>query len=154
MTETVILYDGECPFCTGFAKLVRLRENVGVVRIVNAREGGPELEAVRAAGLDIDEGNAVLEGWDGRAAACIHHGADAQGWLAARSRPLTPVGLFLRALFATPALGRASYPMLRATRNLALRLMGRGGIGAGGGGRDAVRDAGHDAGRYGVPPCG
>ena len=125
MTETVILYDGECPFCTAFARLVRLRENVGPVRIVNARDGGPELDAVRAAGLDIDEGNAVLERWDGTSAARIHHGADAQGWLAVRSRPLTPVGLFLRTLFATPALGLASYPVLKGMRNAALWAMGR-----------------------------
>ena len=130
MTETVILYDGECPFCTGFARLVRLREAVGPVRIVNAREGGPELDAVSRAGLDIDEGNAVLERWDGLKAARIHHGPDAQMWLAARSQPLTPVGLFLRTLFATPALGRLSYPVLKGMRNLALRLMGRRGINA------------------------
>ena len=125
MTETVILYDGECPFCTSFAKLVRLRETVGAVRIVDARKGGPELDAVRAAGLDIDEGNVVLEAWDGTRAAAIHHGPGAQMWLAARSQRWHPVGLFLRTLFATPALGRLSYPVLKGTRNLALRLMGR-----------------------------
>ena len=122
--EVVIIYDGECPFCTGFARLVRLREAVGPVRIVNAREGGPELEAVRAAGLDIDEGNAVLEG--GR----IHHGADAQMWIAARSTRWSPVGWFLRPLFATPAIGRRAYPVLKAIRNLTLRLRGAPRIGA------------------------
>ena len=121
--DVVILYDGECPFCTGFARLVRLREAVGPVRIVNARDGGVEVDAVRAAGLDLDEGNAVIEG--GR----IHHGADAQMWLAARSARSHPIGLFLRALFATPALGRASYPVLRGLRNLALRIRGKGMIG-------------------------
>ena len=128
MTETVILYDGECPFCTGFAKLVRLRENVGPVRIVNARQGGLELDAVTAAGFDIDQGNAVLERWDGERAARIHHGPDAQAWLAARSVRWHPVGIFLRTLFATPAIGRMSYPVLKGTRNLALRGMGRGKI--------------------------
>ena len=122
--DVVVVYDGQCPFCTGFARLVRLREAVGPVRIVDARGGGAEVEAVRAAALDLDEGNAVIEG--GR----IHHGADAQMWLAARSVRWHPVGLFLRTLFATPALGRASYPVLRGMRNIALRLMGRGGIGA------------------------
>lgn len=124
--EVVIVYDGECPFCTQFARLVRLRETVGPVRIVDAREPGPEVAMVRAAGLDLDEGNAVLEG--GR----IHHGADAQMWLAARSVRWHPVGLFLRTLFATPALGRLSYPVLKGTRNLALKLMGRQRIGRSG----------------------
>ena len=123
--DLVIVYDGECPFCRGFARFVRLREAVGPVRVVDARTGGPEVDAVRAAGLDLDEGNAVLEG--GR----IHHGADAQMWLAARSARWHPVGLFLRTLFATPALGRASYPVLKGMRNLALRLGGRRKISAG-----------------------
>lgn len=131
LTETVILYDGECPFCTGFARLVRLREAVGPVRVVNARDGGPELNAVIEAGLDIDEGNAVLERWDGENAARIHHGADAQMWLAARSVRSSLVGVFLRTLYATPALGRASYPVLKGMRNLALRTMGRRKIGVG-----------------------
>ena len=125
MTETVIVYDGECPFCTGFAKLVRLRERVGAVRIVNAREDTPEVRACRAAGLDLDEGNAVLEGWDGSRARAMHHGHEAQLWLAAHSAPSSLAGWFLRTLFATPALGRISYPVLRGARNLSLKARGK-----------------------------
>ena len=129
MDETVIIYDGECPFCTGFAHLVRLRERVGPVRIVDARAGGPEVEACRAAELDLDEGNAVLVGWDGKAPRAIHHGADAQFWLARHTLPASVAGLFLRVLFATPALGRASYPVLRGMRNAALAIAGKPRIG-------------------------
>ena len=121
--EVVIIYDGECPFCTGFARLVRLRENVGTVRIVNARDGGPEVERVLAAGLDLDEGNAVLEG--GR----IHHGTEAQLWLAAHSARWAPAGWFLGTLFATPTLARRSYPIVKGIRNLTLRVTGRKQIG-------------------------
>ena len=124
-SEVVIVYDGDCPFCTRFAELVRLRETVGPVRIVNARDGGPEVDAVRAAGLDLDEGNAVLE--NGR----IHHGPQAQLWLAAHSAGGSPVGWLLRALFATPWLGRRSYPLLKGIRDLSLRLRGRPQIGGG-----------------------
>ena len=117
--EVVVVYDGDCPFCTRFAELVRLRKRMGPVRIVDAREGGPEVEAVREAGFDLDEGNAVLEG--GR----IHHGPDAQLWLAAHSARYSMTGLALRALFATPWLARRSYPLLKGVRNLSLRLRGK-----------------------------
>ena len=48
-TDNWLLYDGECPFCSACVKLVRIRENVGKLRLVNARDGGAELEEVKAA---------------------------------------------------------------------------------------------------------
>ena len=120
--SVTIVYDGECPFCTGFAKLVRLREQVGTVQIENARENGPAARACRAAGLSLDEGNAVLVGDR------IHHGDAAQRWLAAHSAGSSPVGWLLRTLFATPAVGRLAYPVLRGMRNAALAVKGKGQI--------------------------
>jgi predicted DCC family thiol-disulfide oxidoreductase YuxK len=38
---TWIVYDGECPFCTQYVKLMRLRETVGIVKPLNAREDHP-----------------------------------------------------------------------------------------------------------------
>ena len=35
-----IVYDGDCPFCSRYVKLVRLREALGSVDLVNARDGG------------------------------------------------------------------------------------------------------------------
>jgi predicted DCC family thiol-disulfide oxidoreductase YuxK len=114
-----LVYDGECPFCSAYVKLVRLRETVGKIRLIDARNGGPEVEQIRAAGLDLDEGMVL---WlDGR----MHHGDAAIHALALLT---TPSGAFNRAtrwVFRSEARSRLLYPFLRTGRNAALRLLGR-----------------------------
>ncbi len=110
-----ILYDGECPFCSAYTRLARLRQRVGEVELIDAR-GVPDLvEDYAARGFEIDEsfivdtGKAVLTG--GAAMAFIH------GKLAPRWTGLP--------LLANPRLLTKAYPSLRACRNAALRAMGR-----------------------------
>ena len=44
-----IIYDGQCPFCSRYVRLVRLRDSLGQVELVDARNGGPIVdEAVGA----------------------------------------------------------------------------------------------------------
>jgi predicted DCC family thiol-disulfide oxidoreductase YuxK len=117
--ETWLVYDGQCPFCSRYVQLVRLREALGQVALVDARKGGPIVEEARAAGLDLDEGM-VLK-LDGR----FYHGADCIHTLALLS---TPSSLFNRvnaAMFRSRTASRVLYPVLRAGRNAVLRLLGR-----------------------------
>lgn len=117
--ERWLLYDGECPFCTRYVAFLRLQQAIGPVKLIDAREGGPELEEVRAAGFDIDEGMALK--LNGR----IYHGADCIHVLALSS---TRSGMFNRvntAIFSSPRLSRMLYPALRSMRNVTLRGLGR-----------------------------
>lgn len=117
--ELVLVYDGECPVCSSYVRYVRLRESVGRVSLINARDGGPWVERVRAAGLDLDEGMVLLYG--GR----FYHGADCIHMLALLS---TDSGVFNRinsAIFRSAGLSTVLYPVLRFGRNLLLRLLGR-----------------------------
>ncbi|MEO0361365.1 MAG: DCC1-like thiol-disulfide oxidoreductase family protein, partial [Pseudomonadota bacterium] len=103
--EPWLLYDGECPFCSAYVRMVRLRESVGAVRLVDAREGGPELEEVRAADLAIDDGMALK--LDGR----LYHGDDCIHRLALLT---TESGAFNRLnawVFRSPTRSRALYPV-------------------------------------------
>ena len=121
-TAQWLLYDGECPFCARYVSMVRLRESIGRVRLIDARDQGPELLEVRAAGLNIDEGM-VLK-LNGR----LHHGDECIQHIALLT---TPSGVFNRLnawVFRSGARSRALYPMLRTGRNTALRLLGRAGI--------------------------
>lgn len=114
-----IVYDGECPFCSAYVKLLRLREAIGPVELIDARGRHPILQEIRQAGLDLDDGMVVKTG--GR----LYHGGDCLHVLAMLS---TRAGLFNRlvgAIFRSPRLSRALYPSLRAGRNAALRLLGR-----------------------------
>jgi predicted DCC family thiol-disulfide oxidoreductase YuxK len=118
-TETWIVYDGQCPFCSRYVQLVRLRETLGQVRPVDARKGGPQVEEVRKAGLDLDEGM-VLK-LDGR----LYHGADCINMLALLSTPSSRFNRWNVALFRSRTASRVLYPVLRTGRNAVLRLLGR-----------------------------
>jgi predicted DCC family thiol-disulfide oxidoreductase YuxK len=119
-TEAItVVYDGECPFCSNYVKLLRLRDAAGPVRLVDARSDDPAVKRVTDAGLDLDEGMALIDGDK------IWHGQDCLNRLALMS---TPSGVFNRlnaAVFRSPAASKALYPLLRGGRNLALRMLGR-----------------------------
>lgn len=118
-SETWIVYDGQCPFCSRYVRLVRLRETLGQVQLVDARKGGPQVDEVRQAGLDLDEGM-VLK-LDGR----LYHGADCINMLALLSTPSSGFNRLNAALFRSPTASRLLYPVLRTGRNAVLRLLGR-----------------------------
>ena len=118
MNDTLIVYDGACPFCGRYARLSRLREAVGPVTLIDACQGGPVVKAVQAAGYNLDEGM-VLK-YAGR----IYHGADCLNTIALLSSRSGLANRTMSALFSHPTLARVSYSALRAMRNLALRLLG------------------------------
>lgn len=115
-----VVYDGACPFCTAYVRLVRLREACGPVTLVDARSGHPVVGAIAAAGFDLDSGMVVE--MDGN----YYHGDRAMHVL---SLLTTRSGAFngaVRWLFRSPRVARLVYPALVAGRNATLRLLGRG----------------------------
>lgn len=111
-----ILYDGECPFCRDFTRMVALRR-AGEVALIDARGDDPRI-AVIGAGLDLNRGMAVRH--HGR----ILHGSEAMALLLALSQPRGIWGL-ARWIFASPRRARLAYPVLRTGRGVVLRLLGR-----------------------------
>ncbi|MCG8492440.1 MAG: DUF4166 domain-containing protein [Sneathiellales bacterium] len=114
------VYDGDCPLCRAAARAFRIKKAAGSLEVVDAREGAshPLVREVIEAGLNLDEGMVVKYG--GR----LYHGADAlqimaligssQGWF-------NQLNAFL---FKIPVIAKISYPVMRAGRNLLLRLLG------------------------------
>jgi predicted DCC family thiol-disulfide oxidoreductase YuxK len=118
----VIVYDGQCPFCSTYVRYTRLRDAVGPVKLVDARSGGPVVEEAIRAGLDLDEGMVLKYG--GR----LYHGADCLNMLSLLS---SRSGLFNKLMafaFSRPGVAHMAYPALRAGRNTTLKLLGRGQI--------------------------
>jgi predicted DCC family thiol-disulfide oxidoreductase YuxK len=114
-----IAYDGECPFCTRFVALYRIRRNVGKVVLTDVRERPDLLTRFAREGLDINAGMVVL--WRGR----TYHGADSVQLLALLS---AEEGLFARInrmLFLNRRVAGMVYPLLVRGRKLTLRAMGR-----------------------------
>jgi predicted DCC family thiol-disulfide oxidoreductase YuxK len=123
MSEGItIVYDAECPFCSAYVRMLRLRAAAGAVRLIDARSDYPIVAEIRAAGLDLDRGM-VLK-MDGR----LHHGDACLNRLALMSTGSGAFNRINRAIFSSPRAARWLYPALVAGRNAALRLMGRGSI--------------------------
>ena len=116
-TDIFLVYDKECPACDYYCNLVRIRESVGELVLVDAREPGPLMEEITAAGLDIDQGM-VLIGGDR-----MYYGVDA---IHALSIMGTRSGVFNRVTywcFKSKVVSGILYPILRAGRNLLLKIL-------------------------------
>ena len=121
---TLIVYDGECPFCSAYVRMMRLREAAGRVELVDARADHPAVSMLVAKGYDLDEGMALVRPCaDGEPD--IAHGDDCIHQLALMT---TGSGLFNRInarIFRSRHASRLLYPWMRRGRNLALRILGR-----------------------------
>ena len=109
-----VLYDGECPFCANYIAMARLRERMGEVALIDARERPDLVEAHKAAGRPIDDGM-IVETPD-----AVYFGGDAV-WAINALLSMNPI---LNALSGRAML-KFVYPALRFGRNTALRVMGR-----------------------------
>ena len=117
--EVLLVYDVECPLCHAYCRAARLREAVGDLTLIDARESSAVLDEITRRGLDIDQGMALSV--DG----VIYYGADAISALALMS---SRAGVFNRLnywVFRSGARSRVLYPVLRSCRNLLLKLLGR-----------------------------
>jgi len=118
--EVYFVYDGDCPICHYAAHALRIRQQVGPLSLVNAREDAthPVLASVTARGFDLDAGMVLVLGDD------YYHGADA---LEVMGRLGAPSGWFNRVnstLFRSRFLARLCYPFMRAGRNAVILWRG------------------------------
>lgn len=115
----ILVYDKECPVCHAYCQLVRIRESVGELKIVDARDDSEILREITASGLDIDQGM-VLKMGDR-----LYYGADAIHILALISHR---AGIFNRInywIFSSRKLSFLFYPVFRLLRNLLLKILGK-----------------------------
>jgi predicted DCC family thiol-disulfide oxidoreductase YuxK len=116
--EVWLVYDGECPVCRTYCSYARVRDAVGRLHLVDARQPGALMDEITAAGLDIDQGMVVkFEG-------VMYYGPEAMRMLTLLS---TSSGLFNRVsywFFGTTGRARIFYPVGKAVRNLVLKLLG------------------------------
>ncbi len=113
-----IIYDGDCPFCSSYVGLLRLRETFGEVELTNARECQELVEELTRHNMNLDEGMVlVLNGEYFHGSECIHRLA----LLATASNTFNRIN---KLIFERKRLAAVLYPILRAGRNLSLKILG------------------------------
>ena len=115
--EILLVYDKQCPACDAYCGMIRVRELVGTLRLVNARGAGKIMDEITAKGLDIDEGMVLKVG------NTLHYGADAIHVLSLMS---SRVGTFNRLtywMFRSKRLSTILYPLFRFFRNMLLKIL-------------------------------
>lgn len=115
----VIVYDGECPFCSNYVQVLTLRDTVGKVQLVDARSDHALVSKLQLDGYDLNEGMAALFG--GR----VYYGAECVNMLALLSSESGVFNRMNNMIFRSGTLSRILYPFLRTGRNITLRLLGR-----------------------------
>jgi len=113
-----LVYDGECPVCTAYCRYARIRDAVGRLHLVDARQPGPLMDEITAAGLDIDQGMVV------KFNQVMYYGPEAIRVLTLMG---TRSGLFNRvshAFFGSERRAGVFYPIGKAVRNVVLKLLG------------------------------
>ena len=117
--ELLLVYDRECPVCDYYCRHVRIRDSIGELKLIDAREPSRVMAEITAAGLDIDQGMVLKVGSQ------LYYGSDA---IHALSLMSTRRGLFNRAAywsFRSRGAAAILYPILRAMRNLLLKSLGK-----------------------------
>lgn len=118
-----IVYDGDCPFCSNFVRLTRLREAAGSVALVNARmSDDPLVQDLQRRGVDLDRDMAVL--LDGK----LFTGGDAISVLARLSSAQSVFARLANKVLAKPSRAVFLYPLLRLGRRITLTMLGAPGL--------------------------
>ena len=115
--EILLVYDKECPACNNYCQVVRIRESVGDLKIINARDDSVVMKEITSKGLDIDQGMVLKMGGQ------LYYGPDA---IHALSLISSRSGIFNRLnywLFKSKTMSKILYPMLRFFRNHLLKVM-------------------------------
>jgi predicted DCC family thiol-disulfide oxidoreductase YuxK len=106
IAKNFLLYDGDCPFCSNYVRMLQLQKAVGPIDLLNMRDHPDLAVAYKAQGYDLNQGMLLhLDGQDYWGADCINS--------------------VNAAVFRNPCLSTAFYPFMRTGRSLALTLLGK-----------------------------
>lgn len=116
--KNILIYDGECFFCANYVRLTKLRESIGNIELINARN--TELVKEYAANpSDLNEGILLILGEE------RYFGADAIHRIALLSTENDNFNKLNRMIFKHEKLTFVLYPAMKLGRRLYLFLAGK-----------------------------
>ena len=117
VTDIRIIYDGDCPFCQAYVKMLRLKEQY-TVELIDARGEHVILPEITSQGYDLDDGMVVEI--NGR----FFHGDEAMTRMALMTTKSGVLRRLTKWTFTSERRSRYLYPILRGGRNMTLKLLG------------------------------
>lgn len=120
-TNTIyFIYDGECPICQHAAMALRIKEQFGTLKLINARKEPehPLIIETTAKKLDLDQGMVIVANEN------FYHGQSALRFMAQFGERKNIFMLIFTGLFWSKTLTKWCYPWMRATRNWLIRRKG------------------------------
>ena len=114
-----LIYDKECPACNYYCQIIRIKESIGDLELINARDKTDIMDNVTKQGLDIDQGMVL------KIDEQLYYGSDAIHALALISSRSGMFNRFNYWIFKSKILSRLLYPVLRLSRNLLLKFLNK-----------------------------
>jgi predicted DCC family thiol-disulfide oxidoreductase YuxK len=115
----ILVYDDDCPVCSNYVQMLRIRESIGELQLVNAREGGKLIDDLTAQGIDLDKGMVLIV--DGTTC----YDSDTIHALALISSPSGMLNRFNYWIFKSKRRSHFLYPILRSLRRILLTMLGK-----------------------------
>ena len=114
-----IIYDGECPFCSKYVRLIQLKKTLGYVELINAREDPTIKEKLKRLSIDINQGMVLIDGED------IYFAEDCIHRLALLSTSSTFFNRINKFIFKNKIISKILYPIMKTGRNFILFILKR-----------------------------
>lgn len=112
--KIVIVYDGECPFCSNYVMMLNLKEVFEKVELVDARESdNSTVRFLVTEGYNLNNGMITIVNHD------IYYGSDAV-WILSK---LTGGNRCMKYLFRSNKFTKLIYPLLRFVRFVTLKIL-------------------------------
>jgi predicted DCC family thiol-disulfide oxidoreductase YuxK len=117
--QSLIVYDGDCVFCNNYVRLLKLKEAIGEVELLDARSKDPRVERFWREGYDLNQGMLFVH------AGRIYHGDEAINVLASLSGSSTIFNRVNGVVLSNAQTARLLYPVLKLGRRFVLLVRGK-----------------------------
>lgn len=116
---SLIIYDGDCIFCQNYVRLLKLKQAIGPVELIDARSDDHRVKQYWQDGYDLNEGMLFVH--QGR----TYYGHEAVNVLAGLSSDSTLFNRVNGLLLSNARAAKLSYPLLKLGRRIVLLLRGK-----------------------------
>ena len=115
--KLLLVYDRECPACRNYVQTIRIRETVGDLLLINARDDSEVVRQLTALGFDLDQGMAL------KIDEQIYYGGESIHMLALMGSRSGIFNKFNYWIFKSRTRSKFLYPVMRTGRNLLLKIL-------------------------------